>query len=139
MTTIKSTFLFIAFLSLSLMSCGQKQQKESTSEVSDAVISLISPDQLNKMETETLIIDVRTPEEYAAGHLENAINIDYRSGNFKDQLDQLDRTQKVTVYCKVGGRSGRSAKVLKEMGFEKVYDLDGGILEWEKGGFKTVK
>lgn len=139
MNSKKSHYLLIALLSISLVSCSQKQKKASAAEASDEVISLISPDELNKRDKDILLIDVRTPEEFASGHIENAINIDYKAGNFEDLVGELDRNQDVYVYCKVGGRSGRSAKVLEELGFEKIYDLDGGINAWEKDGLKTVK
>jgi len=135
----KSHILFIGLLWISMISCGQKQKDGSKDQDSSAKISLISPVELNKVNKEILLIDVRTPNEYASGHLENSVNIDYKADNFKDLISELDTDQEVYVYCKVGGRSGRSAKILKDMGFKKVYDLEGGILAWEKEGFKTVK
>ena len=135
----KSQILFIGLLWISMVSCGQKQKDGSQDQDSSAKISLISPTELNKVNKDILLIDVRTPEEYASGHLENSVNIDYKADNFKDLIGELDRDQEVYVYCKVGGRSGRSAKILEDMGFKKVYDLKGGILAWEKEGLKTVK
>ncbi|MGI9532173.1 rhodanese-like domain-containing protein [Lutimonas sp.] len=135
----KSHYLFIALLSISLVSCGQKQKKGSATEEAETTISLISPSELNNRNEDILIIDVRTPEEFASGHLENSVNIDYKADNFEELVGELDRNQDVYVYCKVGGRSGRSAKVLEDLGFKKVYDLDGGIIAWEKDGLKTVK
>ena len=135
----KSHYLFIALLWISLLSCGQKQKEGSPDQDSMSKVSLISPAELNKVNKDILLIDVRTPGEYASGHLENSINIDYKADNFKDLISELDPNQEVYVYCKVGGRSARSAKVMKEMGFKKVYDLKGGIIAWEKEGLKTVK
>ena len=135
----KSHYLFIALLWISLLSCGQKQKEGSPDQDSMSKVSLISPAELNKVNKDILLIDVRTPGEYASGHLENSINIDYKADNFKDLISELDPNQEVYVYCKVGGRSARSAKVIKEMGFKNVYDLKGGIIAWEKEGLKTVK
>jgi rhodanese-related sulfurtransferase len=82
---------------------------------------------------------VRTPEEYAAGHLENAVNINLYDDDFKSQLEAIDKSKAVAVYCKVGGRSAKAADIIKEIGFTEVYDLEGGILNWEEKGMKTVK
>ena len=131
--------LLITMLWISFVSCGQKQNDKSTDQDSAPKISLISASELNKVNDQILLIDVRTPGEFASGHIENSINIDYQADNFKDLISELDPDQEVYVYCKVGGRSGRSAKILEEMGFKKVYDLKGGIIAWEKEGFKTMK
>jgi len=135
----KSHFLFISLLWISMMSCGQKQKEGSDDQSTGSKISLISPSELNKVNKDILLIDVRTPGEYASGHLENSVNIDYKAGNFKELIAELDKNQDVYVYCKVGGRSNNSAKMMKKMGFKKIYDLEGGIRNWEKNGLKTVK
>lgn len=131
--------LWITMILISSVSCGQKQNKNSTDENSANKISLITATELNKVNDQILLIDVRTPGEFASGHIENSINIDYKADNFKELIGELDPNQEVYVYCKVGGRSGRSAKILRDMGFKNIYDLKGGIIAWEKEGFKTVK
>lgn len=131
--------LWITMILISSVSCGQKQNKNSTDENSASKISLITATELNKVNDQILLIDVRTPGEFASGHIENSINIDYKADNFKELIGELDPNQEVYVYCKVGGRSGRSAKILRDMGFKNIYDLKGGIIAWEKEGFKTVK
>ncbi len=135
----KSHFLFISLLWISLMSCGQQQKEGSDDQSTGSKISLISPAELNKVNKDILLIDVRTPEEYASGHLENSVNIDYKADNFKELVAELDTNQDVYVYCKVGGRSNSAAKMMKKMGFKKIYDLEGGIKNWEKNDLKTVK
>ena len=134
----KSHFLFISLLWISLVSCGQKQ-KDGSADQDGSKISLISSTELNKANKDILLIDVRTPEEYASGHLENSVNIDYKADNFKELIAELDTNQDVYVYCKVGGRSNNSAKMMEKMGFKKIYDLEGGILQWEKEDFKIIK
>jgi rhodanese-related sulfurtransferase len=124
---------------ISFVSCGQKQNEKSADQDSASAISLITPEELNNVNKDILLIDVRTPQEYASGHVENSINIDFRASNFKDLIGELNKDQDVYVYCKVGGRSGGAAKLMEEMGFKKIYDLQGGILQWEKDGFKKVK
>ncbi len=134
-----STIVLITMLWISFVSCGQKQNEKSADQDSASAISLITPEELNNVNKDILLIDVRTPQEYASGHVENSINIDFRASNFKDLIGELNKDQDVYVYCKVGGRSGGAAKLMEEMGFKKIYDLQGGILQWEKDGFKKVK
>ena len=86
-----------------------------------------------------LLIDVRTPDEFTSGHIENSINIDMRSDDFKEQIAALQKGQEIYLYCKKGGRSNTAAKMIEGMEFEKIYDLKGGISAWEDEGLKTVK
>jgi rhodanese-related sulfurtransferase len=76
------------------------------------------------------LIDVRTPEEFAAGHLEGAVNINFFDDNFEDQIKQLDRSKTVFVYCKSGGRSGKASNMMQALEFEKIYDMAGGYTAW---------
>ncbi len=80
------------------------------------------------------ILDVRTAEEFAEGHLPNAINIDVKQSSFKeDALKQLDKSRRIAVYCRSGRRSVTAANILVQNGFQ-VTNLDGGILAWQKAG-----
>jgi rhodanese-related sulfurtransferase len=87
------------------------------------------------------LLDVRTPEEYAEGHLKNAQNLNFHNENFKSQIAQLNKKKPIYLYCRSGGRSGKTATMLKEMGFTQVYDLQGGITQWknEKLPIETKK
>lgn len=76
------------------------------------------------------VIDVRTPDEFLGGHLQNAQNIDISGGDFKQQIETLDKSKPVFVYCLSGGRSASAASVMREAGFKEVYELDGGIMKW---------
>jgi rhodanese-related sulfurtransferase len=84
------------------------------------------------------LLDVRTPEEFNAGHIPGAMLLDYYNDNFKKSAAQLDKTKPVFVYCKTGGRSSSAAKILRDLGFKEVYDLEGGISAWKNAG-KTVE
>ena len=77
------------------------------------------------------LIDVRTSAEFADGHLKNAKNIDFYSPNFDMQIEALDKSIPVILYCKSGRRSAKSASKLNAKGFSSVYDLDGGIKLWK--------
>lgn len=81
------------------------------------------------------LIDVRTPEEFAEGFIEGAQNIDFYSDTFDQDILKLDKTRPVVLYCKSGGRSANCAEKLVKAGFVKVYDLDGGITQWQHKGF----
>ncbi len=84
------------------------------------------------------ILDVRTPGEFAGGHISNATNIDYQSSTFKDNLKQLDRDKTFIVYCRSGNRSSKAVKIMNELGFKSVYNM-GGIIDWENRGYPVVK
>lgn len=94
---------------------------------------IVTPEEMQTIlqSEDVQLIDVRTPEEYNEGHIENSQNIDYKSPTFAEDILVLDKTKPVIVYCKSGKRSGNSSKILKKAGFEIVYDLEGGILEWK--------
>jgi len=81
-----------------------------------------------------LIFDVRTPEEYADGHIENAVNLDFRNEKFRENLSELDKNKTYFVYCQAGVRSGEGVEVMRKMGFKRVYHLPDGIMGWEEEG-----
>lgn len=81
------------------------------------------------------VLDVRTPQEFASGHLPGATNIDVNGGDFAAQVGKLDRATTYLVYCHSGNRSARATAQLDDLGFTTVYDLRGGIVAWQQGGF----
>ncbi len=76
------------------------------------------------------IIDVRTEEEFATGHIEGAVNVNLYDKNFANRLGYLDKSKPVYVYCKGGLRSAEAALQLQKLGFTNIYDLKGGIMAW---------
>ena len=84
------------------------------------------------LDTQVIIVDVRTPEEVAEGHLEGAINVDFRAENFFEQVDLLDRDQTYLLYCRSGRRSASALELMQANGFSKLYDLEGGFLAWKE-------
>ncbi len=78
------------------------------------------------------LIDVRTSEEFSAGHLKNAVNIDVLESNFTSEVEKLNLQKPVYLYCRSGKRSAKAAAILKEVGFKQIYDLEGGYLQWEE-------
>ncbi len=86
-----------------------------------------------------VILDVRTPGEFAGGHIEEAINMDYYSEDFRDRLDDLDKDKVYLIYCRSGNRSGQALSIMEELNFREVYDMRGGIVEWKEEKLPTVK
>lgn len=79
----------------------------------------------------TILLDVRTPQEYAQGFIEGAQNADYfNQADFIKHISALDKSQAVFLYCRSGNRSMKAARQLASLGFEKIYDLAGGYMAW---------
>lgn len=76
------------------------------------------------------LVDVRTVEEYSSGFISDAQNINFLSETFEVDIQKLDKTKPVLLYCKKGGRSAKCAKKMEDFGFVKIYDLDGGYSKW---------
>lgn len=89
-------------------------------------------------EAGVITLDVRTPGEYAEGHLEGAQLIDFQSGNFENEIATLDKNATYAVYCRSGNRSGQAVKVMHDAGFHNVYNLDGGVIDWANAGLPLV-
>ena len=108
--------LILFFIGGLLISCTEKRQMPIT--------------ELTSVDTENaVLLDVRTPEEFAEGHLEGAVNMDWYQADFIDQLEKIDKGDKVFVYCKKGGRSADAAKLMDSLGYN-VIDLTGGYDAW---------
>lgn len=82
-----------------------------------------------KQTPDAVLLDVRTPEEFAKGHLVNALNYNWQGEDFSQQISQLDSTKTVCIYCLSGSRSAAAAQKMRKQGF-KVYELQGGIMKW---------
>ena len=72
-------------------------------------------------------------------HLKDAQNICVTTDDFKEKVKELDKNKPVYLYCKKGGRSAKAAEILADLGFKEIYDLQGGITNWEESGFETEK
>jgi rhodanese-related sulfurtransferase len=90
-------------------------------------------------ESGVVILDVRTPGEFAEGYIEGAQNIDFQSGNFENEIAVLDKNVTYAVYCRSGNRSGQAVKIMHDSGFHDVYNLDGGVIDWTSEGMMLVK
>ncbi|MEX0288838.1 MAG: rhodanese-like domain-containing protein [Flavobacteriaceae bacterium] len=108
---MKYSFFLLIALSVNL-SCSQIKSKPIT--------EFSQKDAKN-----VLLIDVRTPGEYAKGHMDNALNINWFDANFTDRFKDFDKEKPIYLYCQKGGRSAKAAKVLDSLGYE-VVNLSGG-------------
>ncbi len=108
------------------------------------VLETVSPQeafdliQENQDSPDFVILDVRRAGEYAQGHIEAAISMDFYSPTFRDELDALDKEKTYLIYCRSGNRSGQALGIMDELGFLEIYDLSGGISAWQDAGLPTV-
>jgi rhodanese-related sulfurtransferase len=93
----------------------------------------------NQDNPDLVIIDVRTPEEFAEEYIEDAINLDYYSETFQDELDTLARDKTYIIYCRSGGRSGNTLDIMAELNFTEVYNISGGFIRWLAEGLPTIQ
>jgi rhodanese-related sulfurtransferase len=84
------------------------------------------------------LVDVRTPAEVANGKIKGAAVINFNAG-FKDKISKLDKKKPIAVYCAAGGRSGKTAALLTQLGFKQVFDLEGGMTAWAAKGKPSEK
>jgi len=123
---------FLSLVILTITSCSSNGTGK---------LSTVNPSEfLEKLNAtpEAQLIDVRTPEEFQAGALENARNIDWNSSDFTNQLADLDKNAPVFVYCLSGGRSAEASQALLENGFKEIYELDGGFMAWTNEGLPVA-
>lgn len=107
---------------------------------SQSTVSLVGVDEFahTAASSGTEIIDVRTPAEYAAGHLQGATNIDVEGGAFSQGIAGLDKSNTYAVYCRSGNRSKTATQQMADAGFTHVVELDGGINAWIAAGQPVV-
>ena len=94
--------------------------------------------QAKTQESGVITLDVRTPGEFVAGHLVNAINIDVEGMNFESEISKLDKKATYAVYCRSGRRSLVAVERMKEAEFTNLVNLNAGIQEWVAAGLPLV-
>lgn len=85
----------------------------------------------------SIVMDIRTPQEFAAGHIAEAINVDFYAPDFEQQLAEMDRNASYKIYCNSGNRSSSAMRTMRDMGFTNVVELGGGITAWNIGSKDT--
>ncbi len=139
---IISSLIVVAFLAGNTTS--SKSGKDNTPQVQGVTqqISSLPPLQFNELlqTNKYLLLDIRTADEYAAGHLENAKQIDYyQTQAFSDYLDRLDKNAKYLIYCRTGKRSSVASQIMQSKGFEDVTELLGGYNAWVTVGLSISR
>jgi rhodanese-related sulfurtransferase len=94
--------------------------------------------QAKAQEAGVILLDVRTSGEFAAGHIEGAINIDVEGMTFEGEIKALDNTKTYAIYCQSGRRSRIAVETMNEAGFTKLFNLDEGIGSWQSAGLPVV-
>lgn len=107
-------FLFLVVL---ILQTGCSQENKGKMPISDFKQEMLDG---------AILVDVRTPEEFSAGHLENAENINWYDADFSDRFKTVDKNKTIYLYCKMGGRSAKAQEKLRSIGFINVIDLEGG-------------
>jgi rhodanese-related sulfurtransferase len=131
---VKARFSFLALtFALLVAACGAS--------TTAAPVELVTAEEAAATITQTpdvIVLDIRTPEEFAGGHLEEAINIDFYASDFPDKLSQLDRNASYVMYCRSGSRSEQAASMMRQLEFTSVEEIDGGILSWTAAGLPII-
>ncbi len=119
-----------AFLLLVMTACGS----------STAAVQTVGADDAARLieDSRTVLLDIRTPEEFADARIEGAVNIDFYADDFADRIASLDRDVTYVVYCRSGNRSASARDTFEDLGFDHVNELEGGILTWVQAGLPTV-
>ena len=127
---MRAIILSVSFLAF--LSCAGPQQR------SPAQVQNLTPQQFKgeRMGRKAILVDVRTTEEFAEGHLDGAVNSDYRGGAFAQEIENWDKDKVYYLYCASGNRSGKAAELLKEAGFRHIYNV-GGFQDLKEAGFPT--
>lgn len=136
-------------IAFSLLSCqGQQTQAEEGTTKSEAeTVKVATSEKMDPADfwaayeanKGAQLIDVRTPEEIAEGKVKGAKMINYRAGDFEEQLELLDKDQPVFLYCRSGGRSGQAAALMERLGFQHIVDMEGGMMAWQNAGLPIEK
>ena len=121
---------FVFFSLLLVNSCQIFESKE---------INTISDTQFTEIQnTDYILVDVRTLEEYESGHIQDAVNFDFYSESFKNDILTLEKSSSIILYCRTQNRSIKTANFLKENGFKEIAVIKGGITSWVKNGNNLV-
>lgn len=124
------TFIFIIATIFGLLACStapQTSQNDPVRRVSQSEFK-----EAMKENASYQLIDVRTPEEYAIMHLDNAQNIDFYGADFSKNIQKLDKNKLTLIYCQAGGRSSEALVQMKSLGFKNVLELEGGFSNWKR-------
>jgi phage shock protein E len=102
-------------------------------------VTINEAEKLIKEDPKVVVLDVRTPEEFKAGHIAGARYLDFNGDNFEKQLAALDKSKTYIVHCAAGGRSAQACKIIEQIKLPGVYHMNEGFRAWEKAGKPVEK
>ena len=114
----------------SLTACGGSGEQVINLKVNEFAQKIADP--------AVVILDVRTPAEFASGHIAGAVNVDFESGSFDQDIQKLENSKTYAVYCRSGNRSGQATSIMAKDGFGSIFNLNGGVLDWAALGQPLV-
>ncbi len=129
---MKPSLLYTAFLSVILLSSDLRADAPADVDVEKAA-------QLLAGDPTITVIDVRTPEEFAEGHLKGAVNLDFNADDFEEKVSKLDPSKPYLVHCAAGGRSGQSMELFEKFKFSRIFHLESGYRAWVEAGKPVEK
>lgn len=136
---MRALFLPLLF-ALFVVSCNDKSETsdigaESASHEREPFVEVevdaMAAEALRRDDPSIVVIDVRTPAEFAEGHIPDAVNIDFQASDFEERVSELDREKSYLVHCEVGGRSGNSMRIFEDLGFRDIFHLRSGFRGWK--------
>lgn len=127
---------FVAMLLLFLAACNSKP---ALNEEEKAAIHEVTAAEFKEKSVNQVLVDIRTPQEFNQGHIEGAVNINYFDPGFLAEMEKFDKTKPLFLYCRSGNRTTSAAAKLSKLGFENIYDLQGGISNWARNNYQINK
>ena len=139
MKPLLSVFFFL-ILVVTFSGCKQAESESGSGKVI-AKIHRLKADEFYQMSTDNpgIYLDVRTQAEFNQSKIPNALLADIYLTDFESKIQRLPRDQAIYVYCTVGARSMQAARILQKNGFEKIYNLDGGIMDWARNRYPVTR
>ena len=136
---VKSTALLL-LLPVAVF-CADPVKAAEPEKPAPAAPKKITADEAEKMikEKKVIVLDVRTPQEFAAGHIAGSTNLNLRSPDFEKRINEWDKNQAYIVHCARGVRSAAACEKMKGLQFKALYDFSGGFEAWTKAGKKVEK
>ncbi len=134
--------LFRIVLSILLAAVVASCGSQSSSEIPTGDVDIGAARDLIAQEKDVIVLDVRTPAEFALGHIEGALNINIAGADFTEKVSKLDRDKSYIVHCAANtenGRAARSVDIMSGLGFNNLLSMEGGFMAWEKADHPVVK
>ena len=122
--------IFLAFLAVCSLALNAAEPKN---------ISVDEAAKLVAKDTNVVILDIRTPEEFKSGHIKGATNINFNDKEFSGKISKLDKSKTYIIHCAAGGRSGRACEQIKTLDFKNMLHMKEGFSAWKEAGKPVEK